>query len=187
MKNELNKYGFIVREDRVKEFDKKYSFETIQPIGDLLKFHNNLISKENNRLYYYENNNLDLFNDKLKKIYERISQIDNKLIYTKVINYLETLKNNKNILKTSDIDCISNIDLLNFKGKEYIENNVNKLFFEKDRFNKIFDSLNESKKSDIINSEYFKYLPIKEKVYILSEKLGLTNTESKKLVEMNYF
>lgn len=186
MKKELENYGFIIKENKIKEFDIKYSFETIQPIGELLKLHNNLIHKDNNRLFYYENNNLELFNDKLKKINDKISQIDKKLINTKILNYLENIKTNKNILKNNDVDCINNINLLTFNGKEYIDNNVNKLFFEKDCFNKIFDSMNEKKRLDIINSNYFKFCPIDEKNDILS-KLNLTKSESAKLVEANYF
>lgn len=186
MKNDLKSYGFVIKEKKVKEFDILYSFETILPIGDLLKFNNNLISKENNRIFYYENNNLDLFNDKLKKIIERIKKIDDKVILFNITNYLENLKSNKNILKNIDIECINNINLLNFKGEEYINNNVNKLLFDKESFNKIFEKIQEEDKINIINSIYFKYRPIEEKNEILS-KLNLTKTESTKLVEANYF
>lgn len=186
MKDILKKYGFSLQEEKIKEFDIKYSFNVISPIGDILKLNKNLLNKDNNRLFYYENNNKDLFDDKLNKINNKLKNVDNNLIKKETNNFLDSLILNKNILKLSDIDCLFNLDINSIKGIDYLLNNFNNLNFEKNAFEKLFNLMNDKQKLDVINSNYFKLIPYKEKQSI-TNLLGLNESETNRLVEANYF
>lgn len=186
MKENLKKYGFSLEEEKLKDFDFRYSFSVISSVGDILKFNKNLLKKDNNKIYYYENNNKDLFDDKINKINNKIKTIDNKFITNKIKDFLTYLVINKSVLKLNDVNCILNIDMENLNGKNFLLTNFNSLNFEKSSFEKLFNLMNDKEKLNVIHSNYFKSISYKEKQNI-TNSLGLNENETNKLVESSYF